>query len=70
MVAESLNSPKTVVHWILKEDLAKRKLCARFVPHSLALEQREDRVTSCQDIIARVNADKNFFNKIIIGDET
>jgi len=32
-------------------------------------EQREDRVTSCQDIIAMANADKNFFNKIM-GDET
>jgi hypothetical protein len=34
MIAESLNIPKTVVLRILKEDLGKRKLCARFVPHS------------------------------------
>jgi len=70
MVAESLNIPKTVVLWILKEDLGKRRLCAHFVPHCLTPEQREDRVTSCQDIIAMANADKNFFNKIIVGDET
>jgi len=44
MTTESLNIPKTVVLWILKEDLEKRKLCARFVPHSLTREQREDRV--------------------------
>jgi len=61
MIAESLNIPKTVVRQILKEDLGKRKLCARFVPHSLTPEQREDRVTSCQDIIAMADADKNFF---------
>ena len=30
MKAESLNIPKTVVLRILKEDLRKRKLCARF----------------------------------------
>jgi len=36
----------------------------------LTTEQREDRVTSCQDIIAMANTDKNFFNKIIMGDET
>jgi hypothetical protein len=36
----------------------------------LTPEQREDRVTTCQDIIAMANADKNFFNKIITGDET
>jgi len=63
MIAESLNIPKTVVLRILKEDLGKRKLCARFVPHSLTPEQREDRVTSCQDIIAMADADKNVFNK-------
>jgi histone-lysine N-methyltransferase SETMAR len=60
MIAESLNIPKTVVFPILKEDLGKKKLCARFVPHSLTPEQREDRVTSCQDIIAMADAD-NFF---------
>jgi hypothetical protein len=69
MTAESLNIPKTIVLWILKEDLGKRKLCARFVPHSSTPGQREDRVTSCQDIIAMADAGKIFFNKIITGDE-
>jgi hypothetical protein len=67
---ESLNIPKTVVLRILKEDLGKRKLCACFVPQPLTPEQRKDRVASCQVIIARVDADKNSFNKIITGDET
>jgi histone-lysine N-methyltransferase SETMAR len=70
MIAESLNIPKTVVLHVLKEDLGKGKLCARFVPHCLTPEQREDRVTSCQYINAVANADKNFLNKIITGDET
>jgi len=70
MIAESLNIPKTIVLRILKEDLGKRKLCARFVPHSLTPEQREDRVASCQDIIAMADADRNFFNKLVTGDET
>jgi len=65
----SLNITKTVVIRILKEDLGKRELCALFVPHSLTPEQREDRVTSCQDIIALADADKNIFNNIITGDE-
>ena len=65
MIAESLKIPKTIVIRILKEDLGKRKLCARFVPHSLTPEHREDRVTSCQDIIAMADEDKNLFNKII-----
>jgi len=65
MIAESLNIPKTVVLWILKEDLGKRKLCARFVSHSLTPQQREDRVTSCQDIIVMADADKNFLKKLL-----
>jgi histone-lysine N-methyltransferase SETMAR len=70
MIAEYVNIPKTVDLRILKEDLGKRKLCARFVPHSLTTEQREDRVTSCQDIIAMADADKTFLNKIMTGDDT
>ena len=69
-IAESSNIPKTVVLRILKVDLGKRKLCARFVPHCLTPEQREDRATSCHDIIAMADADKLFFNKIITEDET
>ena len=65
-----MNTPKTLVLRILKEDLGKRKLCARFVPHCLTPEQRESRVTSCQNIIAMADADKTRFNKIITGDET
>jgi hypothetical protein len=70
MTAESLIIPKTVALRILKEDLGKRKLCASFVPHSLTPEKKEDRATSCQDIIAMADADKILFKKIIKGDET
>jgi len=70
MIAGSLNIHKTVVLRILKEDLGKRKLCARFVSHSLTPEQREDRVASSQDIIVMIDADKKFYNNIITGDET
>jgi len=70
MIAESLNIPKTVVLWILKEDLEKRKLGALFVQPPLTPEQREDRITSCQDIIAIADVDKNFFNKIIMENKS
>jgi len=65
MIAESLNFPKTVAFRILKENLGKRKLCVCFVPHSLTPEQREDGVTSCQDIIAMADAEKNFLSKLL-----
>ena len=69
MIADSLNIPKTLVLQFLEEDLGKRKLYARFVPHSTP-ERREDWVTSCQDIIVMADADNIFCNKIITGDET
>jgi hypothetical protein len=70
LISESLNILKPEVIRILKENLGKTILCSCVVPHSLTPEQREDRVPSCQDIIAMVDADKNFFNKIITGNET
>jgi hypothetical protein len=36
----------------------------------LTPEQREDQVTSCQDIIGMADADKIFFDEIIMKDET
>jgi hypothetical protein len=45
--------------------LGKRKLCARLVSHSVTPEQREGRVTSCQDIIAMDDADKHFLTKLL-----
>jgi hypothetical protein len=36
----------------------------------LTPEQREERITSHQDIIVMGDADKNFYHKIIIGDGT
>jgi len=65
MIVESLNIPKTVVLRILKKDFGKRKLRARFAPRSLTPEQREDGVTSCPDIIAMADADKNFLIKLL-----
>jgi hypothetical protein len=67
MIAESLNIPKTVVLWILKEDLGKRKLCARFVPHSLTPEQRAKERSShiLPRHIVMANADKNFLTKLL-----
>ena len=65
MIAESLEIPKTVVLWILNGDLGKRKLCTGFVPHTLTPEKRQDRITSCQDIIAMVDANRFFLTKLL-----
>jgi len=51
LIADTIGIPKTVVLRILKEDLKKRKLCSRFVPHALSQEQMEDRVAVCQNLL-------------------
>ena len=42
LIADILGIPKTVVLQILREDLKKRKLCSRFVPHALTQEQMDE----------------------------
>ena len=53
---------------ILKEDLKKRKLYSRFVPHALTQEQMDERVDACQYLLNMINGDKNFLDKVITGD--
>jgi len=66
----TLGIPKTVVVRILREDLKKRKLCSRFVPHALTREQMDERVAACQDLLNVINGDKNFLDEVITGDES
>ena len=64
MITESLNISKTVVLRILKEDLGKRKLCARFI--SPLLDTRAKRRSS--HILPRHYRDgrcKHFFLKLL-----
>lgn len=70
LLAEHLNIDKETVRTIIVEDLGKRKLCARFVPHSLTTEQKEERVAACQDLLQMQKSNPEFLNKIITGDES
>jgi hypothetical protein len=49
--------------------LGKRKICARFVPHALTTEQKQERVVYCQDLLL-MGQDERFGENIITGDET
>ena len=44
MLAEELNSSYCTIYTILTEDLGKRKVCARFVPHLLNEDQKSQRI--------------------------
>lgn len=57
-------------HAILTEKLEMRRVCAKFVPRLLTNEQKENRVSISQDMLANADADDNFLKNIITGDET
>ena len=50
VTADRLNIGKETVRRIVTEDLGKGKICARFVPHALTTEQKQERVY-CQDLL-------------------
>ncbi|XP_054729334.1 protein GVQW3-like [Anastrepha obliqua] len=70
MLAEELNSSTGTIWEILTDDLGKRKVCARFVPHQLNEDQKIARVEHCKDIISTGENDPDFLDSIITGDET
>ncbi|GFU22380.1 histone-lysine N-methyltransferase SETMAR [Nephila pilipes] len=70
MIAESLNMSVGSVFTIMTEDLKKKKLCARFMPHTLTTEQKEHRIASSEDLIAAADEDPNFLKTIVTGDES
>jgi len=69
MIADRLNIGKETVCRIVTEDLGKRKICARFVPHTLTTEQKQERVVYCQDLFL-MGQEECFWENIITGDET
>jgi len=70
MLADGVKIGKDTVRKIVVEDWRKRKICSRFVPHSLTPEQKDQRNAACRDLIATANSDPDFFKKNVTGDET
>ena len=51
MIFDLLNTGKETVRRIVTEELGKRQICARFVPHTLTAEEKQERVVYCQDLL-------------------
>ena len=66
-IAEQVNIDRETVREILTEDLDMRKVCAKMVPKDLAKEQKQRRVTICQDLLKRQD---DILDRVITGDET
>jgi hypothetical protein len=70
LLAECLGVGKEAATQILKRDLQKRKMCSRFVPHSLTDEQREHRVECCCRFIEFVDQDRDVLQRIVTAVES
>jgi len=70
MLADEVNIGKDTARKFVVKDLRKRKICSRFVTHSLTAEQKDRRIADCRDLIATADGDPDCFKKILTGDET
>jgi len=69
VIADHWNIGKETVRRIETEDLGKRKICTRFVPHALTTEQKQECVVYFQDLLL-MGQDEHFWENIITGDKT
>ena len=51
MMADEFGVNREKIRQILMEDLGKRKVASRFVPHALSDDQRHERVQYAKDIL-------------------
>lgn len=70
-IEERVKISSPAIYEILHKHLRVRKLCSRWVPHSLSQEQKKQRVTWCKKMLAKFNngEGRKVFN-IITGDES
>ena len=66
-IAEQVNIDRETVRIIVTEVLDVRKVCAKMVPKELTEEQKQIRVTICQDLLERQS---DILGRVITGDET
>jgi hypothetical protein len=68
--AEELGIGTGSVHSILTDDLAMRRVPAKFVPKLLTMEQKQLRLRVAQDMLNSANSDPKFLKKVTTGDES
>lgn len=70
-LSEIVGVSKSTVHRILTDELGKKKVFAKWVPHLLTPEQKQARVQAAQGFLSRVEREgQHFLHRIITGDET
>jgi len=70
MLADALHINKSTCHQILRENLGKRKLSARLVPHALTQDRKEVRASVCANFLHEAQNDATFVSSITTEDES
>ena len=65
LIAEELGTNKDTAHTIVRNDLGKRKICSRFVPHKLRDEQKAKRMETSGDFISMCDQDPLLLENIV-----
>ena len=70
-IAKSIGISEGSVHEILTKTLGLRKICARWVPHLLTDEQKQERLKCSKNLLKQFrNCDNRKFSDMLTGDET
>lgn len=70
-ISQIVNISHNTVFHIIHNDLGMRKLCARWVPRSLTIDQKHERVTKSKECLAMFKRNKSeFLRRYITVDET
>lgn len=69
-IADTLNMSTFAVHGIVTENLQMRKVCAKLVPKVLTEDQKELRVSRCQELLDLIQNEPDFLNSVVTGDES
>ncbi|XP_046396633.1 histone-lysine N-methyltransferase SETMAR-like [Ischnura elegans] len=70
LIADRVNLNYGTVFQMVTEDLAMRKICAKLVPKVLTDDQKQRRMAVAQEMLERLQAEPNFLDKVVTGDET
>jgi len=69
VIASELNMNHTTVLQILIEELAMKKLCAKFVPKNLTIEHKDNRKDVSLNRLERIQRNRNFLKDMITSDK-
>ncbi|UYV63845.1 hypothetical protein LAZ67_2005798 [Cordylochernes scorpioides] len=70
-IADNLNISYGTVHTIIKEQLQFRKICCRWIPHFLNLDQKLNRIRVSKALLKRYEEEgDHFLDQIVTGNES